>query len=107
MQFTKTGSVLGNTLDSDDIEITIDKSLAKKKSILDNTTQLHVLLVRQQTVFSWRLLQLQCNKNRHRKSFIPTGITVCNDSTLCREYLRIVTIIYHLLFSTLLSLFLS
>lgn len=50
VQFTKAGSVLGNTLDS--IEITIEKSFAQKVFyILDNTTHpLHVLLVREQTV---------------------------------------------------------
>ena len=55
-------------------------------NIMDNTTHpLHNLLVRQQIVFSRRLLQFRCNKDRYRRSFLPTAIAINNESPLCRE----------------------
>lgn len=59
--------------------------LQRLLNIMDNTWHpLHNLLVRQHSVFSWRLLQLHCNKDHYRKSFLTT-ITVYNDSPLCWE----------------------
>ena len=48
------------------------------------THPLHNLLIRQQNVFSQRLLQLCCNKDRYRRSFLPTAKVIYNDPSAGR-----------------------
>lgn len=50
------------------------KSLRNLLSILDNVSHLlHALLVKQQSTFSKRLIQLRCSKAWYRRSFLPTS----------------------------------
>ena len=77
--------VLGIALEP--LELFVERRMEHKLlNIMDNTTHpLHNLLVRQQSVFSQRLLQLCCNKDRYRRSFLPTPIAINNESPLGRE----------------------
>lgn len=81
----KAGSVLGSALEP--LESVVERRMLYKLfNIMDNTSNpLHNLLVGQQSVFSWRLLQLRCSKDRYRKSFLPTAITIYNNSSLGRD----------------------
>ena len=67
----KAGSVLGTALEP--LELVVERRMLHKLlNIMDNTTHpLHNLLVRQQSVFSRRLLQRRCDKKHYRKSFLP------------------------------------
>ncbi|XP_062860103.1 dehydrogenase/reductase (SDR family) member 7Cb isoform X1 [Trichomycterus rosablanca] len=81
----KAGSVLGCSLDG--FELVVERrSVNKLISILDNPSHpLHDLLIRQRSTFSNRLIQLHCKKERYRKSFVPTAISLYNSSSLCRD----------------------
>lgn len=88
------GTVVGTALEPLERRM-MDKPL----SIMDTSRPLHDLLVRQQSNFSGRLLQLRWNKDRYRKSFLQTAIAIYNDSRQCRE--RKLISEYHCTFSHL------
>ena len=81
----KAGSVLGTTLEP--LELVVERRMLNKLlNIMDNNAHpLHNLTIKQQSVFSGRLLQLRCTKDRYRKSFLPTAIAAYNNSPLSRE----------------------
>ena len=81
----KADSVLGCSLDG--FEVVVERrSLNKLTAILDNTSHpLHDLLVRQQSSFSIRLIQICCSEEWYRRSFVPTAIALYNTSPLCRD----------------------
>lgn len=47
--------------------------------VISSSHLLHSLVVKQQCSFSHRLLQLHCDKERYRKSFMLTAITLYHD----------------------------
>ena len=64
--------------------------LHKLLNIMDNTLPIPCMTYwSDSSVFSLRLLQLRCNKDRYRKSFLPTAIEIYNDSPVCCERRRI------------------
>jgi hypothetical protein len=76
----KAGSVIGCNLDT--LEAVVERRMLNKLlAILDNPDHpLHPLLDRQRSSFSNRLIQLHCHKDRYRKSFLPSAITLFNKS---------------------------
>ena len=57
------------------------RMLSKLQSILDNVTHpLYDTLAQQRSTFSGRLLLPRCTTERHRKSFLPVAIKLCNAS---------------------------
>ncbi|MPV02341.1 DUF1891 domain-containing protein [Escherichia coli] len=80
----KAGSIIGCKQDS--LEKVLEgRSLKKLLSILDNPDHpLHHLLQGQRSTFSNRLLQLRCHKDRYRRSFLPSAITLYNKSSLAK-----------------------
>ena len=81
----KAGFVLGSALEP--LELVVERRMLHKLlNILDNTSHpLHDVLVKQKSIFSWRLRQLSCKKDRFRKAFVPTTIALYNVSHLSRE----------------------
>ena len=81
----RAGSVLGTSLEP--LEVVVERRMLEKVlKIMDNETHpLHDLLTGQQSVFSQRLRQLPCTKERYRSSFVPTAISIYNKSRTCRE----------------------
>lgn len=78
----KAGCALGTF--SGALELVVERwMLHESFNIRDNTTHpLHNLLDRQQSVSSQRLLQLRCNKDRYRRSFLLTAVAIYNDSSV-------------------------
>lgn len=76
----KAGSLMGTALEP--LEVVVEKrTLRKLLTIMDNTLHpLYDLLIRQQSAFSSRLLQLCCNKNHYFRFFLFTAIKLYNDS---------------------------
>ena len=76
----KAGSVLGLRLES--FESVVERrTLNKLLSIRDNDQHpLYHTVVRERSTFSHRLLQLSCQRDRYRKSFLPYAITLYNNS---------------------------
>lgn len=52
---------------------------------LNTLHPLYNILIREQSVVSWRLLQLCCSKDPYRKSFLPTAVVLYNNSPLRKE----------------------
>ena len=80
------------------LEVVVERGMLHKLlNVLDITAHpLHDLLVRLQSVFSWRLLQC-CNKNCYRKLFLPTAIANIMTPPLCRERRLTLRVAMHIL----------
>ena len=76
----KAGSVLGTALEP--LEVVVERRMLQKlMTIMDNEAHpLHSLLLEQRSVFSGRFIQLRCNKERYRKSYLPSAISLYNKS---------------------------
>ncbi|KAK0135140.1 hypothetical protein N1851_029041 [Merluccius polli] len=74
----KAGSVLGFKLVS--LESVMERRMLNKLlTIMDNDQHpLYQTVDRQRSIFSHRLLQLRCRRDRYRKSFLPHAITLFN-----------------------------
>ncbi|KAK0135417.1 RNA-directed DNA polymerase from mobile element jockey [Merluccius polli] len=82
----KAGSVLGFKLVS--LESVMERRMLNKLlTIMDNDQHpLYQTVDRQRSIFSHRLLQLRCRRDRYRKSFLPHAITLFNNSNKLRSY---------------------
>ena len=71
----KAGSVLGVTL-----ELIVQKRMLHKlmKMMEDSSHPLQNTVIKQQSVFSERLLQVRCKMERYRRSFLPAAISLHN-----------------------------
>ena len=80
----KAGSVLGRCLDS--LGVVVERRMWTKLSdILDNTNHpLHHTLIEQSSSHSERLTALCSRTERHRRSFVPTAMTLFNSSGVDR-----------------------
>ncbi|KAK0147064.1 RNA-directed DNA polymerase from mobile element jockey [Merluccius polli] len=76
----KAGSVLGFKRVS--LESVMERRMLNKLlTIMDNDQHpLYQTVDRQRSIFSHRLLQLRCRRDRYRKSFLPQAITLFNNS---------------------------
>ena len=74
----KAGSVLGVTLEP--LELIVQKRMLHKlmKMMEDSSHPLHDTVIKQQSVFSERLLQVRCKTERYKRSFLPAAISLHN-----------------------------
>ena len=81
----RAGSVLGTAVES--LEVVMERRMVQKLlSIMDNNMHpLHNLVCKQNSVFSWRLRQLSCKKDRFKNTFLPTAIALYNDSPFSKD----------------------
>ena len=77
----KAGSVLGGTLET--LEMIVQKRMLHKlmEMMEDSSHPLHNTLIKQQSVFSERLLQVRCKTERYRRSFLPAAISLHNKAS--------------------------
>ena len=76
----RAGYVMGTAVVS--LEVVMERRMVQKLlSIMDdNTHPLHNLVSKQKSVFSGRLRQLSCRKDRFKNTFLPTAIALYNYS---------------------------
>ena len=76
----RAGYVMGTAVVS--LEVVMERRMVQKMlSIMDdNTHPLHNLVSKQKSVFSGRLRQLSCRKDRFKNTFLPTAIALYNNS---------------------------
>ena len=75
----RAGYVLGTAVVS--LEVVMERRMVQKLlSIMDdNTHPLHNLVSKQNSVFSGRLRQLSCRRDRFKNTFLPTAIALYNN----------------------------
>ncbi|MEQ2283539.1 hypothetical protein AMECASPLE_012387 [Ameca splendens] len=68
------------------------------KNMMENPDDpLRKTAIQQQSVFSQRLLQICCNPDRYRRSFLPTAFSIYNGSLKKPGYFKLQTCLISLL----------
>jgi hypothetical protein len=74
----RAGYVMGTAVVS--LEVVMERRMVLFSIMDDNTHPLHNLVSKQKSVFSGRLRQLSCRKDRFKNTFLPTAIALYNYS---------------------------